>query len=145
MGIDFGMKRLGLAFSDERKIIATPHSSFPTERKSEQTVQKLVEFINEFQIKNNCTIEEVVIGLPLMLSGKTGLLADEVKHFIFLLEKLVSIPVKAWDERLTTVQAERSLRESSLSRKRRTKIVDMVSAAIILQNYLDSKNINSMV
>ena len=73
------------------------------------------------------------------MSGKVGFLADEVKHFIEFLKKATAVPVVTWDERLTTVQAERSLRESSLSRKKRTQFVDTVAAVIILQNYLDHK------
>lgn len=137
IGIDFGLSRLGLALSDENKIIASPLSIFTAEKRSEQTVQKLLNIFNEIQQNYNCEIETIVIGMPYMMSGKTGFLADEVQHFIDLLTQVTSIPIKTWDERLSTVQAERSLREGQLTRKQRSKIVDRISAAIILQSYLD--------
>jgi putative holliday junction resolvase len=139
LGVDYGLKRLGLALSDERKIIASPLLTLQAESKSELTALKLLEAIAKICKDQRCEIEEIIIGLPLMMSGTTGFLADEVKHFVQLLQQTTSIPIRMWDERLTTVQAERSLRESSLTRKRRSKIVDIVSAAIILQSYLDSR------
>lgn len=139
LGIDFGLSRLGLALSDENKIIATPLMTLSAEKRSEQTIQKLVEALDRLQETNNYEIIEIIIGMPLMMSGKPGFLADEVNHFVQLLSQASSIPIRTWDERLTTVQAERSLRESHLTRKKRSKVVDTVSAAIILQSYLDSR------
>lgn len=139
IGIDYGMARIGLALSDERQVIATPFRTMPTEKKMEQTVACLLAIVEEIQNRERCEIEEIVVGLPLMMSGRMGLQADEVKHFVELLSKAIAVPVKTWDERLSTVQAERSLRESQMTRKRRSKVVDVVSAAIILQSYLDSK------
>ncbi|MFI0434628.1 MAG: Holliday junction resolvase RuvX [Parachlamydiaceae bacterium] len=141
IGIDYGMSRLGLALSDERQIIATPFRTIQAEKKTGQTVTKIVAVFSEIQQVYDCEIEEVIIGLPLMMSGRKGLIADEVKNFFDLLLEATTIPLKLWDERLTTVQAERSLRESSMTRKRRSKVVDIVSAAIILQCYLDHKHI----
>ncbi len=140
LGIDFGLRRLGLAVSDERKIIAIPLMTFITEKRSDQTVNKLLEILSELQKKQGYEIEEIVVGLPLLMSGKAGFLADEVKHFIHLLSQSTTIPIQTWDERLTTVQADRSLREENLTRKQRSKLVDTVSAVIILQSYLDNKN-----
>lgn len=138
VGIDFGMKRLGLAVSDPTKLIATPMETLIAEKKGEKTVAKLLAFLDAYCQKMDSEIECIVIGMPLMMNGKRGLLADEVHHFVGILEQVCKIPVKTWDERLTTVQAERSLKESSLSRKKRSAIVDSVAAIIILQNYLDS-------
>lgn len=133
IGIDYGLKRIGISFSDERKIIASPMMTLNTEKKLEATVKKLLKELEKHQSELSYTIEEFVVGLPLMMSGKIGLIADEVKHFVDLLSKATSIPIVTWDERLTSVQAERSLMESSMSRKKRTKFVDTVSAVIILQ------------
>lgn len=141
LGIDYGMARLGLAISDERKLIATPLETFVAEKKTEQTAKKLAEWILNLEKTKACKIEEIVIGLPLMMSGRVGLSADEVKHFVSLLSEILPIPIHLWDERLTTVQADRSLREGNFSRKKRSKMVDTVSAAIILQNFLDLKNL----
>ncbi len=143
IGIDYGMKRIGIALSDERQIIATPFQTVQAETKTELTIAKILVLLTEIQSTKECEIEEIVVGLPLMMSGRTGFQADEVKHFVHLLEQATSIPVRMWDERLTTVQADRSLRESQMTRKRRSKVVDIVSAAIILQSYLDLKKLKS--
>jgi putative Holliday junction resolvase len=141
IGIDFGMARIGTALSDEMQIIATPYQTVQTEKKTEQTTAKIIALVTQIQESLRCEIEEIIVGLPLMMSGKTGFQADEVKHFVALLAKSTSIPIRTWDERLTTVQAERSLRESLMTRKKRSKVVDIVSAAIILQSYLDHKKL----
>jgi putative holliday junction resolvase len=78
----------------------------------------------------------------LLMSGKMGLLADEVTHFVELLKSATSLPVVTWDERLTSVQADRSLREGNFTRKKRSQKVDSVAAVIILQNYLDFKRMS---
>ena len=143
IGVDYGMSRLGLALSDERQIIATPFQTLQADKKAEQTVAKFIAVLTELQRTHKCEIEEIIVGMPLMMSGRTGFLADEVKHFVELLSQATSIPIRTWDERLTTVQAERSLRESQMTRKKRSKVVDVVSAAIILQSYLDRKHLLS--
>lgn len=138
LSIDFGLARLGLAISDEMKIIATPLPTLQAEKKGEETVNKLLAFLEQHRAENHYDLEKIVIGMPLMMDGKVGHLADEVKHFISLLQAKIQVPIIAWDERLTTVMAERSLREASLSRKKRAQKVDSISALIILQNYLSS-------
>lgn len=141
VGIDFGMARLGIALSDERQIIASPYQTVQAEKKTELTIAKIIALLSQIQEKYQCDIEEIIVGLPLMMSGKTGFQADEVKHFVDRLAKSTPIPIRTWDERLTTVQADRSLRESQMTRKKRSKVVDIVSAAIILQSYLDLKSL----
>lgn len=141
IGIDFGMSRLGLALSDERQIIASPFRTIQAEKKSEKTAAKFAALFLEIEKEYSCEIEEIIIGMPLMMSGKKGVLADAVKSFVDLLSEVTAIPIRVWDERLTTVQAERSLRESHMTRKRRSQVVDIVSAAIILQSYLDLKHL----
>ena len=139
VGIDFGLARLGLAISDEKKIIASPMMTLEAESKSEWTATKLVQQLKKHEESQHYLIDEIVIGMPLLMSGKKGLLADEVTHFVELIKKMIEVPIVTWDERLTTVQAERSLREGTMSRKKRSKVVDSVSAVLILQNYLDHK------
>lgn len=141
LGIDFGLSRLGISLSDESKILATPFQTLKAEKQSLLTAKKLVDLIKLIENDKKCLIEEIIIGLPLMMSGKSGLLSDEVKHFVNLVNELIPVPIRQWDERLTTVQAERALLESNLTRKRRAKMVDVVSAVIILQSYLDHKKI----
>jgi putative Holliday junction resolvase len=139
--LDYGMARIGFAVSDEQKIIATPIAVIKAEKGSAKTVAKVLHELTLHQQKFNYVLEEIIIGLPLLLSGKQGLLADEVKHFVDLLAKSTSIPLVLWDERLTTVQAERSMLESNMTRKKRSQIVDTVAAVILLQSYLDHKQI----
>jgi len=141
IAIDFGMARLGIAMSDEQKIIATPILTVTAERKMQATVTKLLSELKAHSQANGYVIEEIVVGMPFLMSGKKGLLADEVHHFIEELKINIDVPITAWDERLSSVQAERSLREGTLTRKRRSRIVDTVAATIILQSYLDSKNL----
>lgn len=134
IGIDHGLTRIGLAVSDENKIIASSLSTIKAEKTSKETAFKVASEIK----KHN--IEEIVIGIPYHMNGKIGCQADEVKHFITLLEEeLQNIPIKTWDERLTSVQADRSMRETKMTRKKRSQKIDAVAAVIILQSYLDSK------
>lgn len=144
IGIDFGMVRIGIAVSDQSKTIAMPLVTLKASAKTEITVANLLAEVKKHQDLYGYEIDVIVIGMPLLMSGKTGLLADEVKHFISFLEKATSVPIVTWDERLTSVQAERSMRESGMSRKKRAKVVDTVAAVIILQNYLDHKKIQIM-
>lgn len=141
IGIDFGAARIGLSYSDEQKIIAMPLMIVRAEAKSEATVAKVLKELEIHAAKHHYTLAEIVIGLPLMMSGRVGLQADEVKHFVKLLQAAIDIPIMTWDERLTTVQADRSMREGKMNRKRRAQIVDTVAAVIILQSYLDHKKI----
>lgn len=138
LAIDYGLKRIGLALSDELKFIGSPLETLKSEAKIEETVLLIAKRISELENEKQCKIERVVIGLPLHMDGRVGLMADEVKLVQSKLEPLLNCPVTLWDERLTTVIAERSLREGSMSRKKRTKYVDQVSAALILQSFLES-------
>lgn len=140
IGIDYGVARFGVAISDETKIIAMPLMTITAESKSEKTAIKILEQLKAESESKNYDIAEIVIGLPLMMSGKFGLQADDVTHFVALLRTKTDIPIVTWDERLTTVQAEKSMRENNMSRKKRSKVVDKVAAVIILQSYLDNRS-----
>lgn len=135
--IDYGLARIGLAISDETKTIAMSLPTQNCEKKTEETALKLIKALENHQKEYNYELSEIVIGLPLMMSGKTGFLADETQYFVKVLKEFVTIPIITWDERLTSVQAERSMREGNLTRKKRAKSVDNVAAMIILQSYLD--------
>lgn len=137
VGIDFGMARIGIAISDEQKIIALSFPTLKCEKKAEATVKKLVGILKGHAEANRFDIAEIVVGMPLLMSGKKGFLADEVMHFIELMKQHIAVPIVTWDERLTSVQADRSLREGNFTRKRRAGMVDNVAATIILQSYLD--------
>lgn len=137
--MDYGMVRIGLAISDETKLIASPLKTLLAEKKRELTITKLLQELNLHQQQHNYQISEIIIGLPLLMNGKPGPIADEVLHFIDLFRQQTPIPINTWDERLTSVQAERSMREGNLTRKQRSKSVDAISAVILLQSYLDFK------
>lgn len=139
IGIDYGLARIGLAISDENKIIASPLSVIKAEKKLENTSKKIAEELKRLEEEYGCHFSEIVVGLPLHMSGRVGMLADEVKEFVKLLQELTTSSIVTWDERLTSAQAERYLKESGMTRKKKAKLVDKVAAAIILQCYLDAK------
>lgn len=133
------MKRIGLALSDERKIIASPLTTLQTARTLKETVNQFVQWIQKLEAEQGIEIEAIVIGMPYKMSGKGSLMGDEVKLFIDLLKEKIQIPVIAQDERLTTALAEKSLKEAELNRKRRAKIIDTIAASLVLQSYLDGR------
>jgi len=141
VSLDYGLARIGVALSDERKIIAIGSLTIAAEKKAEQTAQKVASELKKLAETQKFAIEKVVLGLPLKMDGTRGLQADEVAHFAELLKQHLECEVVLWDERLTSVQAERSLREGNLTRKQRAKQVDKVAAVLILQSYLDSLGI----
>ena len=140
LGIDYGMKRIGLAISDETMLIASPLQTMNAEKRLAETSKKLLALIETLEKEYQCKITTLVMGMPLHMSGRIGVLADEVSLFIQEIKQRNSeIEIITWDERLSTIQAERSLRQGGLSRKKRSKLIDHVSASIILQSWLDMK------
>lgn len=131
LGVDWGLKRIGLALSDPTKLIAST-------LKNVASIKELLEVIAQYEL------EEIVIGLPYRMNGQIGLQADEVKHFALKVKEGTNVPVTLWDERLTTVQAERTMKEAGLSRKKRAKAIDPLAAAIMLQSYLDKKRVDDI-
>ncbi len=127
------MARIGMAVSDASKIIATPLKTQQASRKIEQSAKRIAEILADYDL------DAVVVGLPLRLDGSNSQMTDEVQLFIQTLKEFVSCTVVPWDERLTSQQADRSLREAKLSRKKRAQNIDSVSALLILQSYLDSQ------
>ena len=130
--MDMGSKRIGVAMSDE--LLLTAQAIDTIERKNLKS--DLDEIGNLIKDNGIC---EVVVGLPLNMDGSYSAKTKEVIEFLDKLLEAVAIPVKTWDERLTSVQAERTLLEADLSRAKRKKISDKLAAQIILQSYLDSK------
>lgn len=132
LALDVGTKRIGVAMSDELLLTA----------QGMQTLQRraLQGDLSEIKgmIENN-DVSEVVVGLPLNMDGSYSAKTKEVVEFMDSLLKFVNVPVKTWDERLTTVQAERVLLEADMSRAKRKRLTDKLAAQIILQSYLDSR------
>lgn len=134
LALDFGLKRIGIAISDENQKIALPVKTLMVQNPN-QAVSLLLQ---EMQ-KNQWQIEKVILGNPLLLSGKKGEMALLVEKFKTELAKKLNIPVLLWDERLTSSQADKMLKKD-YNRKKRSQIIDPIAATIILQNYLDSQN-----
>ena len=132
MALDVGTVRIGVAISDELFIIAQGIETIRCVdlKKDLQEIARLV-------AAN--TVSEIVVGLPLNMNGTHSAKTEEVIKFADDLIKTVSVPVKMWDERLTTVQAERVLLEADMSRAKRRQLADKLAAQLILQSYLDSR------
>ena len=135
LGVDLGEKRVGLSISDISQSIA---SNYATLKK-----KKFSLFSLELQtIIDKELICGIVIGLPLNMDGSEGPKCQSTRDFAKNFSNIVNLPITFWDERLTTVAAERSLLLADLSRKKRKQVVDSVAAVLILQNLLDRlKNI----
>ena len=133
LGIDFGHVRIGLAVSDPLQIIASPLATIQGS-KNPLTAAKNV--ATELRAKN-LDIEQIIVGLPLHLNGKESERSTEVRAFAVALEEQSGIAVQLFDERLTTVQAERLMKNASMTRKQRSSSVDGVSSTILLQSFLD--------
>lgn len=133
VGIDFGTARIGLAISDERRIIATPLETVKAGKSDVETVKQIAVVLSKYK-----NIDAIVIGLPLLLNGKEGEMALRVKAFAKIVEQTLSLPIVFWDERLTSSGVERMLLDLDVSRKKRAQLSDALSAVSILQNYLDS-------
>jgi len=103
-----------------------------------KSIEKDLQDIKNFIKENH--VEKIVIGLPKNMNGTVGFQGSKVLNLVEKLKEVTSLPVITWDERLTTVMAERVLIQADMSRKKRKSIIDKMAAAIILQNYLDSQN-----
>jgi putative Holliday junction resolvase len=137
MAIDWGERRIGVALSDESRTIASPHSVI--QRKQSQGKQSLDRDLNDIaQIIADNDVEFVIFGLPMRLDGSMGPAATGVLEVVEKLRPKVSVRVDTWDERLSTVAAERALLEGDVSRKKRKNVIDQVAAALFLQSFLDS-------
>lgn len=131
MGIDLGDKRVGIAKGNLLLKIAF-NNSYIERKNDDDLCKEIVSFVSQNEI------EKIVIGLPLNMNGTVGDSALKVLQFIDKLKKFVDIPIITWDERCSTISAEKILIEADISRKKRKKLVDKISASIILQSYLDS-------
>ncbi len=132
MGLDVGDKRIGIALSDEGAVIASPRETL--ERSGNR---KDIRYMLELARRED--VSEIVVGMPFSLDGSLGPQAHKVERFVEALKAETDIRITTWDERLTTVSAERALLEGNVSRAKRKKTIDRVAAALILQGYLDSR------
>ena len=134
MGLDVGDKTIGVAVSDLMGLTAQGVKTIKRVGKKKD-IEALKEIIKERQVN------KIVSGLPKNMNGTLGPQGEKVIKFCELLEEETGIKIEYWDERLSTVAAERSLIEGNVRRENRKKVIDMLAAVIILQGYLDSKRI----
>ncbi|MEH7178851.1 Holliday junction resolvase RuvX [Neobacillus vireti] len=135
MGLDVGSKTVGIAISDELGWTAQGLKTLKIdEEKNKFGFDEIGQLIKEYEIS------QVVIGLPKNMNGSIGPRGEASKRYAEEIENQFSVSTILWDERLTTMAAERVLLEADVSRKKRKKVIDKMAAMMILQGYLDSKN-----
>lgn len=129
MGVDFGLKRVGVAISDEMLLFAHPLGVVPY-KDMNQVISDLIKLANRYKVG------KFVVGFPRNMNGTTGEQARRSIRFARKLETKSGLPVVLWDERLTTSQAEKEMISLGMSRKRRRMTIDELSSVLILENYL---------
>lgn len=132
LALDVGSKRIGVSLSDELLITAQGLDSI-YRKDLKHDLDAVKGLVNQY------SVTEVVVGLPLNMNGTYSDKTKEVMGFLDSLSGSVSVPTKTWDERLTTVQAQRALLEADTSRARRRHLADKLAAQLILQSYLDAR------
>ena len=132
LGLDVGARRIGLAVSDPLGITAQGLETIQRQNKR-LDFGKLRQVIQEYEVA------EIVVGFPLRMSGTEGIQAEKMQLFAEELRKKFKLPVHLWDERLTSAQANRLLRETDMSIKRRGEVVDQMAAVLILQSWMDAR------
>lgn len=134
LGLDVGSRRIGLAVSDPLGITAQGLDTLER-RNKRYDFQYLRDVIRKYEVK------EIVVGLPLRMSGEEGIQADKMHGFAEELRKRFGLPVHLWDERLTSAEANRLLRETDLSIEKRGKAVDRMAAVLILQGWMGNRDL----
>jgi putative Holliday junction resolvase len=133
LGLDPGSKRVGMALSDELGMIAQPLDYLPAEP-FEEFIRQLLQLIE------TRGVEMILVGMPRNMDGSYGPAADRSRALIERLRERTDLPVRPWDERLTTAQANRVLIAGNVSRQKRKEKVDKMAAAILLQSFLDARS-----
>ena len=130
LALDHGTRRIGVAVSDETKTIALPLEYIPAEPFADFLV-RLKKLLAEKEA------DLVLIGLPRNMDGSYGPAAQKVEAFVAVLKSAITVPIKMWDERLTSTMANRAMIQGNVRRDKRKEKVDAMAAAILLQSYLD--------
>ena len=133
MALDYGEVRIGIAFSDMLNIIASSYETY-IRRDLDTDLDYLAKLAKEKEV------DEIVIGLPKNMDGTEGERAEATRKFGEKLQEKTNLKIKYFDERLTSVSAEKLLIEADMRREKRKQVIDKISATIILQNYLDMLN-----
>ena len=132
LGLDVGSKRIGIAISDPLGITAQGLETL-------QRQNKRLDFERLAKLAQDYEVGEVVVGLPLRMSGAEGIQAEKMQVFAEELRRHLQIPVHLWDERLTSAEANRLLRETDMSIRRRGQVVDQMAAVLILQSWMEHR------
>ena len=134
MGLDYGSKTVGIAVSDTLLITAQSVEIIrrESENKLRKTLARIEQLIKEYEV------QELVLGLPKNMNNSEGVRVEKTKEFKEMLERRTGLKVVLWDERLTTVAADRAMMEAGIRREDRKNYVDKIAATFILQGYLDS-------
>lgn len=135
MGLDFGSRTVGVAVSDSLLVTAQGLEIIrrPEANKLRRTLARIEELILEYEV------EEIVLGYPRNMNATEGPRVELTREFQEKLERRTGLPVTLWDERLSTVAAERAMMEAGIRREKRGDYVDKIAAALILQGYLDRR------
>ena len=136
MGLDVGSKTIGVAVSDPLGITAQGLDTLRRKNKR-QDFEELARLLREYNV------QEIVVGYPLRLSGAEGTQSEKIRQFAEELRKKFKLQVHLWDERLTSSQANRILREADLSIRKRGQAVDRMAAVLILQSWMDSRSVSN--
>src|SRR5205823_13337413 len=131
LGLDLGQARIGVAISDDARRLAVPVGTVRTG--APQDVKAIAALVLEHEAT------EIVVGLPLSLSGREGEAADHARRFAEALRGFLGVPVHLQDERLSTVEAERNLKRGNVTGRARREVIDQAAAAVILQSWLDAR------
>ena len=135
MSLDVGSRTIGIACSDA--LLMTAQGIETIRRTSlEKDFNRLQELIAEYEV------HELVVGMPKNMNGTKGERAEKTEEFVEKLKEVIDLPVTYWDERLSTVMAERQLIAADVSRKKRKSVIDKMAAVVILQGYLDRLQFN---
>jgi putative Holliday junction resolvase len=129
LGIDYGDSRIGLAISDELGSFAIPYRTLQRNPKTSDEIRQIVE---------SERITGILIGLPKNMNGTLGSSAAKSKEFGLQLQAALAIKIVFWDERLTTIEAQKALHSAGKNTKQSKKVIDQVAAQILLQSYLDA-------
>lgn len=132
LGLDVGSKRIGIAISDPLGITAQGLETLQRQNKR-LDLERLAKLARDHEVG------EIVVGLPLRMSGAEGTQAEKMQRFAKELRKSLQVPVHLWDERLTSAEANRLLRETDMSIKRRGEVVDQMAAVLILQSWMEHR------
>lgn len=132
LAIDYGSRRMGLAVSDLLGITAQGIDTL-------QRRNKRIDFAFLARVLRDYEVREIVLGYPLRMSGEKGLQSEKVEEFAEELRDRFKLPVHLWDERLTSAEANRLLREAELSTEKRARAVDRMAAVLILQSFLQAR------